>query len=493
MGSVAHRSYRSKHFGPCIFHGQAHRYSFFRGGGLGGRPRTPYDTPLGGRPSGARPGRAKREWERQAQRWEEVRHFEELDSDDNDDNDGHGAGLGGRFVSDALRFTGADLGPNIRRRRSHYPNDGSESSDEVAEQRDESSSRALQLALRDKEEMLVQKALERIRRSQVLGKANVKLTQPEIDALERKRRLDQAQGKSRGPPGKSSDRRRSSGRPGSAEKPAQLESTRRNASSSSGRFALTEAEDESGPAAAVTPAGMMVRGADGTPIYAPNGYYPPPAALAYGTSSRPGSRSASAHSLQQQLTPPLPPALQRAQKKRYSSVPERAMPSPTSGTPASHAPPSSRVLPNDPGWIPRPRSESTNQPHAIDPFQYQTYSPPLPQIPPQYGYGRRIVSGPAGVRYPAIRQAAPATRPYAASADSSLLLRRRQQSQAVHEVDSGSGEEEEEDSDDSEDDDEAGDDDEHGVHVDVIPHGQGYDVSFTPAGIGGGRHRSGRR
>lgn len=484
MGSVAHRSYRSKHFGPCIFHGQANRYSFFRGGGLGGRPRTPYDTPLGGRPLGARPGRAKRDWERQAQRWEEARRFEELDSDD---NDGHGADLGGEFASDALRFTGAVLGPNIRRRRSHYPNDGSESSDEFAEQRDESSSRALQLALRDKEEMLVQKALERIRRSQVLGKANVKLTQPEIDALERKRRFDPAQGKSRGLPGKSSERRRSSGRPGSAEKPAQLESTRRNASSSSGRFALTLAEDDSGKAAAVTPAGIIVRGVDGTPMYTPIGYYPPPAALAYGASSRPGSRSASAHSLQQQLTPPLPPALQRAQKKRYSSVPERGMPSPTSGTPASHTPPSGRILPDDPRWIPPPRSDSTNQPHAVDPFQYQTYSPPLPQTPPQYGYGRRIVSGPAGVRYPAIRQATPATRAYAASADYSLLLRRGQQSQAVHEVESGSGGQEGDYSD------EEDDDDDHGVHVDVIPHGQGYDVSFTPEGVGGGKHRSGRR
>lgn len=491
MGSVAHWSYWSKHFGPCFFHGQTHRYSFFRGGGLGGRPRTPYDTPLGGRPSGARPGRAKRERERQAQRWDEVRHFEELDSDD---NDGHGAGLGGRFVSDALRFTGADLGPHIRRRRSPYdPNDGSESSDEIAEQRDENSSRALQLALRDKEEMLVQKALERIRRSQVLGKANVKLTQPEIDALERKRRLDQAQGKSRGPPGKSSDRRRSSGRPGSAEKSAQLESTRRNVSSSRSRFALAQAEEESALAAAVTPAGIMIRGVDGTPIYAPIGYYPPQAALAYGTSSRPGSRSASAHSLQQQLTPPLPPVLQHAQKKRYSSVPERAMPSPTSRMLASHAPPSGRILPDGPAWTPRPRSDSTNQPHAIDPFQYQTYSPPLPQIPPQYGHGRRIVSGPAGVQYPAIRQAAPALRPYTASSDSSLLLRRRQQSQAFQEGDNWSGEEEEDDSDDNGDDDEADDDNEHGVHVDAIPHGQGYDLSLPPEGVGGGRRRSGRR
>ena len=447
--------------------------------------------PLGGRPSGARSGRMKREWERQAQNWEEVRHFEELDSDG---SDGRGVNSDGRFVSDALHFTGTDLGPHVRRRRIYYdPKDGSESSDEKAEQQDESNSRALQLALRDKEEMLLQKALERIRRSQMLGKANVKLTQPELDAMERKKRLDQAQGKTRGPLVQSNDTRRSIGRQASAEKSAQLESDRRKSSSS--RIPFNQAEGESDRAAAVTPPGVIIRSADGTPMYAPIGYYPPPAALAYGTSSRPGSRSASAHSQRQQLTPPLPPTLQRAQKKRYFSVPERAVPPPTSRTSTPHAPPpSGRILRDDPEWIHRPRSASTNQPHTTDPFQYQTYSPPLPQIPPQYNHGRRIVSGPAGVRYPASRPAALATRPYAASSDPSLLLRRRQQSQAAHEVDSGSGEEEEDDGDDDQGDDEDyDDDDEHGVQVDVVPHGQGYDVNFTPEGVGGGRRRSGRR
>ena len=46
---------------------------------------------------------------------------------------------------------------------------------------------AVQLAMRDKEDQLVDKALERIRRAQVLGKKNVRLTQRELDALERKR------------------------------------------------------------------------------------------------------------------------------------------------------------------------------------------------------------------------------------------------------------------------------------------------------------------
>lgn len=46
---------------------------------------------------------------------------------------------------------------------------------------------AVQLAMKDDEEWLVDKALERIRRAQILGQKNVRLSQRELDALERKR------------------------------------------------------------------------------------------------------------------------------------------------------------------------------------------------------------------------------------------------------------------------------------------------------------------
>ncbi|KAF4259813.1 hypothetical protein KXW98_002342 [Aspergillus fumigatus] len=46
---------------------------------------------------------------------------------------------------------------------------------------------AVQLAMKDDEEWLVDKALERIRRAQLLGQKNVRLSQRELDALERKR------------------------------------------------------------------------------------------------------------------------------------------------------------------------------------------------------------------------------------------------------------------------------------------------------------------
>ncbi|KAI2788545.1 hypothetical protein POX_e06564 [Penicillium oxalicum] len=46
---------------------------------------------------------------------------------------------------------------------------------------------AVQLAMRDKEDHLVDQALERIRRAQMLGRKNVRLSQRELDALERRR------------------------------------------------------------------------------------------------------------------------------------------------------------------------------------------------------------------------------------------------------------------------------------------------------------------
>ena len=52
---------------------------------------------------------------------------------------------------------------------------------------DRTVSYAVQLAMKDKEEWLVDKALERIRRAQMLGQENVRLSKRELEALERKR------------------------------------------------------------------------------------------------------------------------------------------------------------------------------------------------------------------------------------------------------------------------------------------------------------------
>ena len=379
--------------------------------------------------------------------WEEDRRFEELDSDD---TDGQGVGLNDSFTSDQLLFTGADLGRRSQNRRNYaYGSSGSSDDEE-----DDGSGGAMQLALRDKEEMLVQRALERIRRAQMLGHQNVELTRSEIDALERKRQKDEAQTRKSGsrpklrPSEKRSDRFLVAGR-----KPAQ-QSSRKSSRTSLNKYG--EAESSS---PGLAPPGFVVPGPDGQAHYAPLGYYPA------------GSRSTSSHG-QQSLTPPLSQSQFRNPAKRYSSVPEQAPPSSTSRTP-----PLSRALPDDPNWIPRPRSASSNQSFSTNAYPYPPRSPPLPQVPSQYSQGRRIVSGPAETAYPIPRRPLP-TRPYAASSEASIQ---------VHTRGDGFGEEHS-----TEDDAEEDDDDDDGVQVDVVSYGQGYEVNMSGAAANVGRRR-GRR
>lgn len=316
----------------------------------------------------------------------------------------------------------------------------------------------MQIALRDKEELLVQKALERIRRAQMLGKTNVKLTQPELDALERKKKKDEAESARKKPGIRNADRRRSSGLSHDASR--EQKSNRRK---SKGYFPAYDGESSSSSRRAAPP-GILVPGPAGVPAYSPLGYYPPTTAP-QGGSPRSGSRSASSHGLAQ-VSPPLP----RVYKQRYSSGPDPAHPSP-----APRSPPSLRRLPDDPNWIPRPRSSSSVSSQPYPPDQYQAYSPPLPQMPHQYSQGRRSVSSPQpDVQYP--RNGG---EPQARSSEPSSLRREhsRQSSPEKSESEEGS----------------ASDDDEgDGVQVDVVPYSQGYGVSVRPERVRE-RQRRGQR
>ncbi|KAJ5789374.1 uncharacterized protein N7518_006385 [Penicillium psychrosexuale] len=133
--------------------------------------------PSWGRPPGARMGRNTRG--RAA--WEETR-LEEVDSEE----DAYGREL---VRSGRYREYG---GRGLRRRPVDYEDltdesevDGGEF--DLYDHEDSTVAYAIQLAMRDKEDQLVDTALERIRRAQVLGKKNVRLSKPELDALERKR------------------------------------------------------------------------------------------------------------------------------------------------------------------------------------------------------------------------------------------------------------------------------------------------------------------
>lgn len=363
---------------------------------------------------------------------------------DSDEDDGQGVGLDGAFVSDELHFTGADLGRRSRRRKVYDDRISSESSGDGYGSEDGAGG-TTQIALRGKEELLVQKALERIRRAQMLGRTNVKLTQLEIDALERKRRKDEAERVRQKPEIRNADRRRSSGQ--SRDVSREQKSSRK----SKGYFSAYDGESLSNSRRA-TPPGVLVPGPAGVPAYSPLGYYPPTTAP-QGGSPRSGSRSASSHSVAQ-----TPPPLPRALKKRYSSGPDPAQPSP-----APRSPQSSRRLPDDPNWIPRPRSSSSVSSQPYPPDQYQAYSPLLPQIPQQYSQGRRVVSSPQpDLQYPRVRG-----EPQARSSEPSSLRREHSRQSSPERSESEEG---------SISDDDEGD----GVQVDVVPYNQGYGVTMRP-------------
>ena len=309
-----------------------------------------------------------------------------------------------RFASDELHFTGIDLSSTRARRRrtkDAYDEDSAESEDDhYAAGLSDEHGQNMQIMLREKEDLLVERALERMRRARELGKTNVRLTQAEIDALER---AEQRQRLSAAPkPPKSrkavqtrpklAEKKSSKGDRSSGSSPSlkAIEPRRRGTSSATGREVATL------PYPMLSDEQLRAGGAY---MYPPQGYYGPPAGRPSGSTSRSGSRNPSSHSLrQQQHTPPFP-----QYQPRYYSNPDTASsrPSPSS----SRAPPYPRPDPSDPNWEPRNRSESNLVPYPIDAMAYQLYSQPSaaplrfdPNDPrfasPQ---ARRIASGPPDV------------------------------------------------------------------------------------------------
>ncbi|KAL8764423.1 MAG: hypothetical protein Q9184_000128 [Pyrenodesmia sp. 2 TL-2023] len=412
--------------------------SFFRGGGLGGRPRTPHFTPSWGRSSRSNAG-TKRE--------PQGRYFEEVDSDD---DDGQGVTLDANYFSDELHFTGADLGPYTRSGPKHDHGYDSHYSEE-GEALEDRSAGTMQVALRNKEDLLVQQALERIRRAQVLGKRNVKLTQPEIDALERKRRQDEARPTRAGSGSKQVDTRRPSGQlqlAGKDTKPG-----RRRSSGLSPTLESIYATDGRGAA----PPGIVVPGPDGRPMHYPIGYYPPANSIfPSNRHSQSGSRSGSSANLQSS-TPPPPSGQYWPRQSRYPPGADYAPP-----PLAARASSSMRRLPDDPHWDPRPRSASSNYQYSPDPPSHQPY-PSTPLNSTQCSKGRRIGSGPAEVHYSSLsRRRVALSSTHAASSDPTLPRRAHR----AGSQEEGSGSEDETDDDDGD----------YGVQVNFLPYEYGYQV-----------------
>lgn len=339
-----------------------------------------------------------------------VEEIEESD-DDEDGVDLDSRFAGRRFASDELRFTGIDLGGSNTRARRRRPrtaydedSDDSEDDDYSPEHGEEGYSRDMQVMLREKEDLLVERALERMRRARELGKTNVKLTRAEIDALERAERRQKISVPLPKPPKgkkaaqtrpKLADKKQSKGdRSSGNNSPAlkAIEPRRRGKSSSGSR--------EPAPLPyPVLPDEQYSAGGRAL-MYAPQGYYPPPDARPSSSTSRPGSRTTSAHSLRQQQshTPPVPQYQHPYQQGRYHSNPDVYQVRPPAGGVQAYQ----RSDPSDPNWEPRARSSSSLVSYQIDhsnPTAYSSQGPAPPRFDPNdprfaSPQAQRISSGP---------------------------------------------------------------------------------------------------
>ncbi|OBT62893.1 hypothetical protein VE03_07866 [Pseudogymnoascus sp. 23342-1-I1] len=167
--------------------------------------------PPWGRPPGAKGSKARKRWERDQARYRESVRVEELDSDDS--SDARGVDANGY----PARYSAIDIAPKSRKGYA-YESDSSSSSSSSASSTDSDSSgnvSAAQIALRDKEEALVQSALARIRRAQEKGKLEVKLREDELAALENRRKRiaaeNAAKAKPKSSPSSSSKREKPTG------------------------------------------------------------------------------------------------------------------------------------------------------------------------------------------------------------------------------------------------------------------------------------------
>ncbi|CAG7969139.1 unnamed protein product [Penicillium nalgiovense] len=311
--------------------------------------------PSWGRPPGARRGRNTRG--RAA--WEETR-LEEVDSEED---------AYGRELVRSGRYRQLEYGGRGPRRRVDYEDltDESESVDggefDLYDHEDSTVAYAVQLAMRDKEDQLVDTALERIRRAQVLGKKNVRLSKRELDALERKRQ--QTDGLSRRPS-------------------ASVKVTSRPSSRRSGAAAAPEQLPGVYPAFVPDAHSTWARGT--------------------GTNSRPSSSSSAR---------PRTPTTQSLRPQQSNSplrptyppyTPERFAPN---GRPQSmqQAPVFQRPLPDDPQWAPPYYNSMQMSPYG-EPAPYSS------QVPTDLRTGQQNrMSYPSGPPYPVYQSQSPGKRP----------------------------------------------------------------------------------
>ena len=486
---------------------------------------SPYET---GRPPGA-PSEGRRrhyqvdDWElrQQAARYGDPR-LEELISDDDEEGMGQGVALDpngyalrdarrqhSAFAGDELHFNGYDIGQDRQRRRPVYDYANGYDSEEEAYRRKEA---AYQVAEREKNDILIQSALERIAKARTKGKTNVNLSLEEMEALERRRGqppelpippvplASPPATPARTPKGKVGSRTSSSTSLVSQKtrKRGNTSSLFSGQSSPSPAKSNSKAQVERKPSTehqnlpyspGSGPPGIMVPGPNGVPVFAPLVNYPPSTpefTRAQPVGTTPRSRSTSKHSRHDSTPPERPDPFAQYPARYYQTA---------AGMRPESSSTNNRAPAEDETWYP-PQPHSRNR--SASNAHYAAYARPgatddydmAPSLPAVHGQ-RRNVSGPADVRYSNLRRVPPSSSPLAprpgaqhASSDPAVSQGRKYSSLGNELERSSSGSSEDQ-----------------GVQVNIVAddHGKGYSINRATAGaaaVGGGeerRRRGGRR
>ena len=304
-----------------------------------------------------------------------------------------------------------------------------------------------QLAMREKEEELAERALRRIRRARMRGDSNVDLSREELDALERRRHRQELERRpnNRAPPGRQQ-----------AAPTASSQAKRKSTSAPLGSVGFPKSKPTksnrrmAGQELPVAPQHDLSLGSSSNSL------------SKLGNGSPRASQRNSRTRLQQQAQPPVydfPTSVNYRPSSSRSS--RRADASPT------------RSLPDDPDWTPRSRSSSSAQA-----YQYGASDRGADTLPFMAGSdGRRIVSEPMptnqSVAYSSVRRNPPR------QAQMGVIGGRPREIIDV-----------------SDDEDElvADGDSDDGVRIDVVPEGHGnYSVQQGASASGGGpRARKGK-
>jgi hypothetical protein len=351
--------------------------------------------PPWGRPPSGR--RERERWERERILYEDALRFQELDSEDEAFGT-HGVPASvfkqsNRSVSDELFFNdGASRYPRQSYSDEHlaygerYESPEDESDEDGAEGggRRPSSS----LVRRDSDQLIAQRALDRIDRAKAKGKSSVNLTHEEIEALEKRhaRPSSSSPERQRRGSGDKADKRRSPS--GNNRAWTRKRGSRRSSLIASSSTALAPAKqrvkdgrkkqtlppDDTYPAGGQMPPGFMSMGPGGVPVYSPLGYYnaqPPP------------RRTASDSN---RYSPP-----KSGDSSRSTSASSRR------GQPSYEAPP-----------YPSSRNSMARPPSAYSEADY--WPPPYGQYPPYHPHdARRVASGPPNVAYSNVYRRVPPT------------------------------------------------------------------------------------